>query len=130
MSIISPCDSPSIENDPHTMYGPLPYLYAISMIIHKYAARRSSARRGFSVHNGTRRYLSRRSFPLPGPAQLSGSSPRSRVIRLPGRFPFPLPSVRPVASYPGLLPPPRAHAPYVLIMRRWFFGGRRPYFIT
>ena len=29
-----------------------------------------------------------------------------------------------VASYPGLLPPPRAHAPYV--MRRWFFGGRRP----
>ena len=31
-----------------------------------------------------------------------------------------------VASYPGLLPPPRAHAPYVLIMRRWFFGGRRP----
>ena len=31
-----------------------------------------------------------------------------------------------IASYPGLLPPPRAHAPYVLIMRRWFFGGRRP----
>ena len=31
-----------------------------------------------------------------------------------------------LASYPGLLPPPRAHAPYMLIMRRWFFGGRRP----
>ena len=31
-----------------------------------------------------------------------------------------------IASNPGLLPPPRAHAPYVLIMRRWFFGGRRP----
>ena len=31
-----------------------------------------------------------------------------------------------LASYPGHLPPLRAHAPYVLIMRRWFFGGRRP----
>ena len=32
-----------------------------------------------------------------------------------------------LASYPGdLLPPPHVHAPYVLIMSRWFFGGRRP----
>ena len=33
-----------------------------------------------------------------------------------------------VASNPDLLPPPRAHAPCVLIMRRCFFGGRRPGF--
>ena len=35
---------------------------------------------------------------------------------------------RSLASNPGLLPLPRAHAPCVLIMRRWFFGGRRPGF--
>ena len=44
-----------------------------------------------------------------------------------------------VASNPGLLPPPRAHAPYVLIMRRYLRiintygacargGGRKPGF--
>ena len=44
----------------------------------------------------------------------------------PGPPPPPTHTHTHIASYPGLLPPPRAHAPYVLIMRRWFFGGRRP----
>ena len=47
--------------------------------------------------------------------RVSGSLAHSRSPKSHSIVPRPSPSST-----------PRAHVPYVLIMRRWFFGGRRP----
>ena len=72
--------------------------------------------------SATTRLCTRRG--VPHTVRRSWVGKRHRVVN---EWAWPRDSRMYVASYQArLLPPPRAHAPQLLIMRRWFFGGRRP----